>query len=363
VNAGAGWTQQAKLLASDQSGGDQFGIDVSISGDRAIVGAHANDDSGENSGSAYVFRREGDLWVEEEKLLPDDGAEFDEFGLSVSINGDFALVGADVDDDSGENSGSAYLFHRTEAAGWKQLSKVTSSDGAPFDYFGISVALDDRRAIIGAGGDDDNGADAGAAYVVEGFAFPPDSPTPLAPDSGTVIGADTVNLLWQQSFPGIDWYWIEWSTDSLFTISTIDSTLADTTFFISGLQNGETIWWRVRAHNLAGWGSFSDPWTFSILITHIVEIRNQVGEFRLDQNYPNPFNPATVISYELPVASHVTLKIYNILGQESATLVDEMQEAGYRRQEWDATGQSSGIYFYRLTAGSFVETKKLVLLR
>jgi hypothetical protein len=74
------------------------------------------------------------------------------------------------------------------------------------------------------------------------------------------------------------------------------------------------------------------------------------GAFALHQNHPNPFNPTTFISYELPVASHMTLKIYNILGQEVATLVDGIQEAGYWRLKWNSTGVSSGVYLYKLEA-------------
>jgi len=85
--------------------------------------------------------------------------------------------------------------------------------------------------------------------------------------------------------------------------------------------------------------------------------------FTLYQNYPNPFNPSTVIRYTLPVTSHATLRIYNILGQEVATLLNEVKQAGTYTVDWSAEGMSSGVYFYTLQAGSFVETRKLVLLR
>lgn len=91
--------------------------------------------------------------------------------------------------------------------------------------------------------------------------------------------------------------------------------------------------------------------------------------FVLQQNYPNPFNPATIIRWQLAVSGHVDLSIYNILGQKVATLVNKKQQAGSYQVEWDAAptsggqGFASGVYYYRLEAGSFVETKKLVLLK
>jgi hypothetical protein len=85
--------------------------------------------------------------------------------------------------------------------------------------------------------------------------------------------------------------------------------------------------------------------------------------FELFQNYPNPFNPATVIKYDLPKATRATLKIYNVLGREVATLKNGEERAGNKSAEWNATGFASGVYYYRLQAGDFTATRKLLLLK
>jgi hypothetical protein len=103
-------------------------------------------------------------------------------------------------------------------------------------------------------------------------------------------------------------------------------------------------------------------------LTGIDDEENPVAsEFKLEQNYPNPFNPSTVISYRLPVTSNVILKVYDILGNEIATLVNEEKSAGDYEVEFNTSSidrqTSSGIYFYQLKAGSFVQTKKMILLK
>jgi hypothetical protein len=100
----------------------------------------------------------------------------------------------------------------------------------------------------------------------------------------------------------------------------------------------------------------------SEIVAAVDEKHNEVpSSFALLQNYPNPFNPSTTITYELPRTATVSLRIFNTLGQEVASLVNERKEAGYYQATWNAT-MPSGIYFYRLQAGEYVETKKMVLL-
>jgi len=96
---------------------------------------------------------------------------------------------------------------------------------------------------------------------------------------------------------------------------------------------------------------------------HIESDMPVAGEFVLYQNYPNPFNPTTVIKYQLPAVSEVRLAVYDLLGREVAILVNGKQEAGVHDLRFDASGLSSGVYFYRLRAGDFTQSKKFVLLK
>jgi len=165
VRSGTTWTEQAKLTASDAAAGDFFGFSVSISGDTAIVGAHGNDDTGSRSGSAYVFVRSGTTWTEQAKLTASDPATLDDFGFSVSLSGDRAIVGARLDDDAGGNSGSVYIFD-FDGTSWTQ-TKLTASDATAGDQFGRSVSISGDRAIVGALLDDDAGGNSGSAYIFD----------------------------------------------------------------------------------------------------------------------------------------------------------------------------------------------------
>lgn len=155
------WAWRAKLTASDGQRGDCFGSAVAISGDCAVVGAHRSDYT---RGSACVFRRSGDTWTQEAKLMASDGALDDAFGASVATDGNYVIVGAPRDDDNGAFSGSAYVF-RYAGNDWEQEVKLVPRDGAEDDYFGYSVAISGNYIVVGAPCDSDNGGWSGSAYV------------------------------------------------------------------------------------------------------------------------------------------------------------------------------------------------------
>ena len=165
---GVYWSQQQKLFDSLGAAGDNFGRSVAISGDLALVGV-PRDQIGSNSlqGSAIIFRRSGTTWTQTTKLLASDGAAQDAFGFSVALYGPTALVGA-YNDDVGANAdqGSAYVFGQVTSNTWEQQAQLTASDGAADDFFGRSVALANEKALVGAY-DDTIGANAdqGSAYV------------------------------------------------------------------------------------------------------------------------------------------------------------------------------------------------------
>ena len=158
---GSDWVYEAKLVASDGQVRDLFGWSVSVRGDVCIVGAKSDSDNGVGSGSAYIFRYDGGEWIEEQKLTASDADFWDNFGVCVSMNTDVCLVGA-LGNDS--YAGAAYVFRYTEP-NWVQEAKLVAFDRAENDYFGESVAIDAGVCIVGAVGDDDDGDQSGSAYV------------------------------------------------------------------------------------------------------------------------------------------------------------------------------------------------------
>jgi hypothetical protein len=158
--------QQQRLQASDAAAGDQFGHTVSLDGDTAIIGAWQDGNAGGvQAGAAYVFTRSGDVWTQQQKLTTSNAAAGDSFGFSVAVDDDTALVGSIRDKNSnGQATGSAYIFTRSGGV-WTQQQRLQPSDVALNDAFGYFVSLQGDTAVVTSVGDDDGGEQAGSAYV------------------------------------------------------------------------------------------------------------------------------------------------------------------------------------------------------
>jgi hypothetical protein len=166
------WTQEAKIIAADGGINDQFGSALAMVGDTVLIGAPHDSVGGVSKGSAYIFIRNGTNWVQQAKLFSPDGSTFDEFGYSVSINSYFALIGCPGDDiGANTNQGSAYLYTRTGSA-WTLTKKLMATGAAAGDEFGRSVSIDLNFAIVGSPKDDRVAADNGSAHIFWGSSIP-----------------------------------------------------------------------------------------------------------------------------------------------------------------------------------------------
>lgn len=189
------------------------------------------------------------------------------------------------------------------------------------------------------------------------------------PTKGTVDLPVTPVLSWLKQYKATSYRLQVGTSSTLSTGVVLDTTVADTTFKVAtALQYNKIYYWRTKALNSLGQSSWSELWGFRTTTGSAVDdSKEMVKAYSLEQNYPNPFNPSTRISYSLAENGHVKLSIYNILGKEVAVLVDRVQSAGTHSVLFnlDKNGEAltSGIYFYTIKSGSFVSTKKMMIIK
>ena len=157
----------ANIIASDGEAEDNFGNSISVSGDYMVVGADGDDDEGAESGSIYIYENDGSgNWGSEQKITASDGSANSNFGVSVSISGDFLVVGADGDDGGyGFFSGAIYVYKKDGSGIWGSEQKIKAYDGIANDFFGRSVAISGDYIVVGVEGSDDNGSESGSIYI------------------------------------------------------------------------------------------------------------------------------------------------------------------------------------------------------
>ena len=215
----------------------------------------------------------------------------------------------------------------------------------------------------------------GSSYYTAPSAFttivaPPPVPATLLPASGATGVDRRTRFVWNSALNATK-YRLQIATDNLFATIIRDSVVFDTTATLTDtLAESSDFYWRIRGENIGGASNYSTAVLFSTgTLVGVEEIGEVPKEFSLSQNYPNPFNPSTTISYDVPRNAHVSLVIYDILGREVATLVNEVQTANRYQVVWNATNVSTGVYFYLMTAksadgsGDFNFVRKLLLMK
>ncbi len=320
------WSEAARLQSDLVDGGDRFGVSVSIDGDTAVVGAHVYESF---KGGAFVYERQGDgSWAETQVLQPADvGAPAWLFGYRVAIDGNRILASSiDDDDEFGQpaRAGSAYVFERGLDGVWSEVTKLEADDKRPEEGFGQWVALEGDMAIIGTNVDDRSASPEGSAYLFRR------SPTGAWTQAAKVLADDNTGYVDQ----------FAWSVDISGDRAAIGSFLTggDGTGAVYVLED-------VRSTAIERSGD-------EVPVTTL-----------LHQNYPNPFNPTTTISFDLPKTEPVSLTVSNLLGRQVRSLVSGVHAAGTYQVSFDASGLPTGVYLYRLEAGDFVETREMVLFR
>jgi hypothetical protein len=213
------------------------------------------------------------------------------------------------------------------------------------------------------------GGNSGTTNTAYSVTFPgvPGTAALLFPANNATDIALTPFLLWN-NVNGATNYVIQLSADSLFsTLLVNDSTISNSIYPVSGglLANNTKYYWRVRAKNNIGSGPWSVVWNFrTIGLTGVGVTQNEIPKtYKMYDNYPNPFNPSTQIKFDVPQASFVKIVIYDISGREAAVVVNSQMNAGTYSVEWNASQYASGVYFYRITAGSFTDVKKMILVK
>jgi len=312
--------------------GWRFGEDVTISGDFVSIGTVGGSLlNPDGQGSAYIFHHNGVNWQEQAILQASDGSVIDGFGEALSIS-DILLVAGDAKASNGDyvSTGAAYVYSRSDTL-WTEKQKITASDGEFGDLFGFSASISGNYIIIGAPEDQDLGLKSGSAYF---FRY------------------DGINWVEEEKFLAIDGeaYDIFGCSVSISGDNAIIGASGNDDY---GNSSGSAYIYQDIITDIPG-GKYNTPFSIS-----------------LGQNHPNPFKHSTLIEYTIKSRRFITLKIYDISGNEVGILVSEEKKPGSYQVEFNASGLPGGIYYYKLCAfdpmtdneRNYFETKKMLVLK
>ena len=208
---------------------------------------------------------------------------------------------------------------------------------------------------------------AGASPFSDPFSFTSGfPPTVLAiyPANSMLDVPTQISLRWSKAEAATS-YRLQCAVTGAFSPVLVDSSgIADTTCALPLLEHYKIYFWRIRSTNAVGTSAWTENFRFrTVQALEVAETEGVPAAYQLSQNFPNPFNPTTQIQFAVPHAGRVVLTVFDLLGREETTLVDTEVPAGTYTVTWDASNTASGMYFYRLRAGDFVDTKRMLLLR
>lgn len=183
----------------------------------------------------------------------------------------------------------------------------------------------------------------------------------VSPPNNSTLSSNNATLLWLATVPQVDRYWFEIADNSNFTNATIDQNVTTISKDFTAQPN-KSYWWKVKAHNLAGWGEFSDVWKFN---STTVGVKDELIPFETElfQNYPNPFNAGTEISFNIAENTFVSITIFNILGKEIDLLAHKEFSPGRYKINWNPESIPSGVYFCQLKTVNYNKLIKLLYLK
>jgi len=208
-----------------------------------------------------------------------------------------------------------------------------------------------------------NGGNISSFSEVRSFTTGIDVPILISPPDSSVNVSTNPTFEWT-SVSGAVSYTLQVSTFGSFINFVVNqSGITSNSYSVNGLEENKKLFWRVRAATANYEGLFSQVFRFTTGVTSSVNEENNLFTYKLEQNYPNPFNPNTIIKYHLEKPGFVTIKIYDVLGNEVGNLLNNEKPAGSYEITWNAEYLTSGIYFYRLQVDSFLEIKKMVLMK
>ena len=321
------WTQQgSKIVGTGAVGNGRQGRSVAISsdGNTVIEGGYADNNK---IGAVWVFTRSGGIWTQQGTKLVGAGfigtQIYQGFSISLSGDGNTFVEGGESDNN---NAGAIWIFTRSNGIWTQQGSKLIGTGAAGNAYQGSSVTISANGNVLVEGGNyDNNNGTRGAIWIFLR------NGTVWTQQAQKIIGTGGVGNSQQ---------------GTSVAISTDGNTVID-----GGYQDNN------------GLGAI---WAFYNPLIGIQPISSEISNtFSLSQNYPNPFNPSTKIRFAIPGSSvaQTFLSVYDVLGKEVAKLVNEKLKPGIYSVDWNAANYPSGIYFYRITAGDFADTKKMILTK